>query len=240
MNRILLEVIATTPEDAHIAEAAGADRIELICAQGEGGLTPSIGMVEQIVSQIAIPVHVMVRPHSRSFTYDGEELECMLRDIRYFANSGVTALVLGVLDANGHIDEVALQRMIDVASEQRDGIQITFHRAFDEVIDLQQSIQVLGQYSSITRILTSGGRPSVLEAAAAFPELIRVAEQHSLSLIAGAGLTLDTLADFVRQTGVREVHLGSAVRQQGNIDLPLDAERIRHARQILDACVEPN
>ncbi len=238
MNRVLLEVIATTPEDAQIAEAAGADRIELICAQGEGGLTPSLGMVEQIVSQIHIPVHAMIRPHSRSFVYAADELNGMLRDIRYFARSGVTALVLGALDTKGQIDEDALQRMIHVACEERDGIQITFHRAFDEVADLQQSIQILGQYRTVTRILTSGGRPSVLEAADTFPELIQVAGQHSLSLIAGAGLTLDTLEDFVRHTGAREVHLGSAVRQQGNIRLPLDAERIRRARQILDACAQ--
>ncbi len=237
MKRILLEVIATTPEDAHIAEAAGADRIELICAQGEGGLTPSLGMVEQIVSELNIPVHAMIRPHSRSFRYDEAEQGSMLRDIRYFARSGVAALVLGVLDGNGHIDEVALQRMLAAASEERDDLQITFHRAIDEVDDLNQSIELLGKYSTITRILTSGGRPSVLEAAEAFPALIRAAEQHSLSLIAGAGLTLDTLESFVRQTGVREVHLGSAVRQQGNIQLPLDAERIQQARKILDACV---
>ncbi len=237
MNRILLEVIATTPEDAHIAEAAGADRIELICAQGEGGLTPSLGMLEQIVSELTIPVHAMIRPHSRSFIYDEAEQGSMLRDIRYFARSGVTALVLGVLDGNGHIDEIALQRMLAVASDERDDLQITFHRAIDEVDDLNQSIELLGKYSTITRILTSGGRPSVLEAAEAFPALLRSAEQHSLSLIAGAGLTLDTLESFVRQTGVREVHLGSAVRQQGNIQLPLDAERIQQARKILDACV---
>ncbi len=237
MNRILLEVIATTPEDAHIAEAAGADRIELICAQGEGGLTPSLGMVEQIVSELTIPVHAMIRPHSRSFRYDEAEQGSMLRDIRYFARSGVAALVLGVLDGNGHIDEVALQRMLAAASDERDDLQITFHRAIDEVDDLNPSIELLGKYSTITRILTSGGRPSVLEAAEAFPALIRAAEQHSLSLIAGAGLTLDTLESFVRQTGVREVHLGSTVRQQGNIQLPLDAERIQQARKILDACV---
>ncbi len=237
MNRILLEVIATTPEDAHIAEAAGADRIELICAQGEGGLTPSLGMVEQIVSELTIPVHAMIRPHSWSFRYNEAEQRSMLRDIRYFARSGVTALVLGVLDGNGHIDEVALQRMLAAASEERDDLQITFHRAIDEVDDLNPSIELLGKYSTITRILTSGGRPSVLEAAEAFPALIRAAEQHSLSLIAGAGLTLDTLESFVRQTGVREVHLGSAVRQQENIQLPLDAERIQQARKILDACV---
>ncbi|WP_322907605.1 copper homeostasis protein CutC [Paenibacillus sp. SGZ-1009] len=237
-KRIALEVIATTAEDARIAEAAGADRIELICAQGEGGLTPSLGMVEQIVAQLTIPIHVMIRPHSRNFTYSQDDLDMMLRDVRYVARSGATALVLGVLDGHARIDEHALQRIIDAAQQQQSAIQITFHRAFDETTDLHESIHTLGQYPLITRILTSGGQPSVLEAVDEFPQLIQLADQHSLSLIAGAGLTLETLGDFVRRTGTREIHLGSAVRQQGNILFPLDADRIRQARHILDAYVE--
>ncbi len=64
---IILEVIATTVTDAVIAEKSGADRIELVTGMLEGGLTPSYGLIEEVVRSVSIPVQVMVRPHSRSF-----------------------------------------------------------------------------------------------------------------------------------------------------------------------------
>ncbi len=78
----LLEVIATTVADARAAERRGADRIELISAMGEGGLTPSLGLIETVTEAVAIPVNVVVRPHSRSFVYDADDYAVMLRNVR--------------------------------------------------------------------------------------------------------------------------------------------------------------
>ncbi|WP_407056536.1 copper homeostasis protein CutC, partial [Burkholderia vietnamiensis] len=55
MNRtaassVLLEVIATTVGDARAAARAGADRLELVTAISEGGLTPSVGLIEAVVA----------------------------------------------------------------------------------------------------------------------------------------------------------------------------------------------
>ena len=61
-SKVLLEVIATTVADARAAAQAGADRLELVTAMGEGGLTPGIGLVAAVVEAVAIPVNVMVRP----------------------------------------------------------------------------------------------------------------------------------------------------------------------------------
>ncbi|WP_411348872.1 copper homeostasis protein CutC [Paenibacillus sp. WLX2291] len=234
-NSPLLEVIATSPEDAIIAEAAGANRIELISAQSEGGLTPSLGMIQEVVSSVSIPVHVMLRPHSRNFRYEVGEINSMLRDAQLIANTRAAALVLGVLDDAQHVDTQVLSRLLSAAPD----IKVTFHRAIDEAADIREAIITLSQYPQITRILTSGGRSSVLDAADEWSSLQQLAEQHHITLLAGAGLTLDTLGDFVRRTDVREVHLGSAVRCEGNIALPLDPQRIRQARQILDEAHTP-
>ena len=50
---VLLEVIATTVADARLAAQAGADRLELVTAMGEGGLTPSVGLIEAVVAAVA-------------------------------------------------------------------------------------------------------------------------------------------------------------------------------------------
>lgn len=59
MNRhaassVLLEVIATTVGDAQAAARAGADRLELVTAITEGGLTPSVGLIEAVVAAVPI------------------------------------------------------------------------------------------------------------------------------------------------------------------------------------------
>lgn len=228
-----LEVIATTPEDAMIAEQAGADRIELIAAQQEGGLTPSLGIIEYITETVHIPVNVMVRPHSRHFRYDHAELNSMIRDIRHISRTGAAAIVTGVLTEDRQIDTNALERLLDAA----DGKPFTFHRAFDELDDLERGLDILSHYPQITHILTSCGQPSVLQAVDQMIALNRLAIQYPIQLIAGAGLTLQSLADFVTHTSIQEVHLGSAVRIHSDINLALDPVRIAQAQQLLQASI---
>src|SRR6201991_5316972 len=107
-KRILLEVIATTVADAQAAAQAGADRLELITALSEGGLTPSVGMIEAMLDAVRIPVNVIVRPHSRSFVFDTHDQAAMLRDVRAIADARAHGVVIGMLSAAGDIDRDAL------------------------------------------------------------------------------------------------------------------------------------
>ena len=76
----MLEVIATCLEDVKRIESAGGKRIELISSYTEGGLTPSYAFIKA-VEVVSIPIHVMIRPHAKSFTYTEEEIEMMKEDI---------------------------------------------------------------------------------------------------------------------------------------------------------------
>jgi copper homeostasis protein len=109
-SHVLLEVIATTVADARLAAQAGADRLELITAMGEGGLTPSVGLIEAVVSAVEIPVNVIVRPHSRSFVFDADDYAVMLRDVRAAATAGANGVVIGMLTSDGEIDREGLAR----------------------------------------------------------------------------------------------------------------------------------
>lgn len=231
--RKILEVIATTPADAIIADQAGADRIEWIAAQEEGGLTPSLDSIEQMTESVSIPVNMMVRPHSRHFVYEDADLMRMVQDIRHISRTGVAAIVTGVLTADRQIDMIALERLLDAA----DGKPFTFHRAFDELDDLERGLDILSRYPQITRILTSGGQPSVIQATKQMIILDRLASQTHIQLIAGAGLTLQNLASFVKDTSIQEVHLGSAMRVNSDIHLALDPARIAEAQRILQSSI---
>jgi copper homeostasis protein len=209
---VLLEVIATTVADARLAAQAGANRLELVTAMGEGGLTPSLGLIEAVVAASAVPVNVIVRPHSRSFVYDADDYAVMLRDVRAVKAAGANGVVIGMLTADGEIDREGLARAIDAA----DGLAITFHRAFDETRDLQKALDVLLGFDAVTNVLTSGGKPSVLRAESVVRELVRQASGSHCTVLAGAGLTIDALAGFVSATQVQAVHFGSGVRVGGN------------------------
>ncbi|MBN3847744.1 copper homeostasis protein CutC [Paraburkholderia sp. Ac-20342] len=228
---VLLEVIATTVADARVAARAGADRLELVTAMGDGGLTPSVGLIEAVVDAVAIPVNVIVRPHSRSFVYDADDYAVMLRDIRAVKAAGANGIVIGMLDAAGAIDREGLAR----ACEAADGLDVTFHRAFDEARDLREALDVLLCVEAVKNVLTSGGKPSVLQAQAVIRELVRQADSSPCTVLAGAGLTLEAVADFVSATHVEAVHFGSGVRVNGHGLAPVEAAKVAQARALLDA-----
>ncbi|MFM0503066.1 copper homeostasis protein CutC [Paraburkholderia caffeinilytica] len=242
---VLLEVIATTVADARLAAQAGANRLELVTAMGEGGLTPSLGLIEKVVAAVnssaanasagvpaaGIPVNVIVRPHSRSFVYDADDYAVMLRDVRAAKAAGANGVVIGMLTADGEIDREGLARAIDAA----DGLAITFHRAFDETRDLQKALDVLLGFDAVTNVLTSGGKPSVLQARSIVRDLVRQASGSHCTVLAGAGLTVDAVAGFVSETQVQAVHFGSGVRVGGNGLAPVDAAKVAQVRALLDA-----
>ena len=228
---VLLEVIATTVADARAAAQGGADRLELVTAMGEGGLTPSVGLIEAVVSAVAIPVNVIVRPHSRSFVYDADDYAVMLRDIRAVKAAGANGIVIGMLDAQRAIDRKGLARVCEAA----DGLAITFHRAFDEARDLREALDVLLGFEAVTNVLTSGGKPSVLQAQATIGELVRQADGSRCTVLAGAGLTMQAVADFVGATLVQAVHFGSGVRVNDNGLAPVDRAKVAQVRALLDA-----
>ncbi|CAB3679391.1 Copper homeostasis protein CutC [Paraburkholderia graminis C4D1M] len=228
---VLLEVIATTVADARLAAQAGADRLELVTAMGEGGLTPSIGLIEAVVNAVSIPVNVIVRPHSRSFVYDADDHALMLHDVRAVKAAGANGVVIGMLNVDGEIDREQLARAIDAA----DGLAVTFHRAFDEVRDQQKALDVLLGFNAVTNVLTSGGQPSVLDAEATIRALVRQAAGSHCTVLAGAGLTVDAVAGFVSRTQVQAVHFGSGVRVGGNGLAPIDIDKVAQVRALLNA-----
>jgi copper homeostasis protein len=228
---MILEVIAITVADVKAAARLGADRIELVTGIAEGGLTPSVGLIEAAVAAANIPVNVMVRPHSQSFCYSDEDLSLMLRDIETIRRAGAAGIVLGALTSTGGIHFPALEKLLSAA----EGLDVTFHRAFDEVQDQFGALQSLAAYPPISRILTSGGRAPAPQALPRLRELNEAARPTNLRILAGHGLTPDTLDEVLGKTGVTEVHFGSAVREDNTFASPISAVKMQHVRKIIDS-----
>ncbi|WP_246289405.1 copper homeostasis protein CutC, partial [Bacillus haikouensis] len=153
VDTMFIEFIATTLEDAILIEQSGADRIELVSALTEGGLTPSHSLIEAAVNRVSIPVNVMVRPHSQSFCYSDDDFLIMKNDIKIIRSIGANGVVLGVLNEKGEVN----QHMLEELLKECNGMEVTFHRAIDYTINPVQAAETLAQYKEITTILTSGG-----------------------------------------------------------------------------------
>ena len=96
-----LEIIAYNIEACQIASSAGADRIELCDNPGDGGTTPSWGMVSKALEISNIPVFPMVRPRGGDFLYTDLEIEIMRHDINVFRKLGCKGVVFGLLNKDG-------------------------------------------------------------------------------------------------------------------------------------------
>ncbi|MGG0186795.1 copper homeostasis protein CutC [Bacillus rhizoplanae] len=204
----MLEVIATCLEDAKRIERGGGERIELITAFTEGGLTPSYALIKNVIEAVTIPVHVMIRPHAKSFVYSKEEIELMKEDIRIAKQLGATGVVLGVLNEDNKIDEEKLGQLLEVVDE----MNVTFHRAIDEMKDLVGSVKILRKFNKITHILTSGGQGKIEDNISVLRGMNQASEGQ-IQIVVGSGVTKENVQQLLHDTGITQAHAGTAVRE---------------------------
>ncbi|PKK40605.1 Cytoplasmic copper homeostasis protein cutC [Clostridiaceae bacterium JG1575] len=224
----MLEIIAQSFTDCLRADIAGVDRIELVSALSEGGLTPSLGMTSLIHEQVITPVYAMIRPHSRSFHYELSDLEVMKRDAQALAPY-CDGFVLGILDAEGLPDVATMESVLAETSQP-----VTFHRAFDEVSDVALALRRLNDWPRCERILTSGGPGKVFDHLREVKALLNLKGRLTVQL--GSGINLENLAALMEQFPQCDFHLGTALRGGSPIaeivpELLHEAERIYQQHQ---------
>jgi copper homeostasis protein len=211
---VLIESVACSVDDCLEAEAGGADRLELCSAMVMGGLTPSLGTLIEARAATRLPIVYMVRPRAGGFCYSAGEFAAMLRDAELAAAHGAQGLVFGILDADGRVDEARCRTFIEraCASAGAGSCQTIFHRAFDVVPDPYAALDTLIGLG-ITRVLTSGRAPTGLAGA---PLIRALAEQASgrIEILPGGGVRDTNVADVLRATGLRQVHLGPFTSQR--------------------------
>ena len=101
---IQLEIACNSYQSCLNAVNARANRIELFENLADGGCTPSFGMLNK-VSQLSLPIYVMIRPRGGNFHYTNEEIDIMLEDIEVCKQFAVDGIVFGCLTASGEIDK---------------------------------------------------------------------------------------------------------------------------------------
>ncbi|MGE6311020.1 MULTISPECIES: copper homeostasis protein CutC [Bacillus cereus group] len=224
----MLEVIATCLEDVKRIEKAGGNRIELISSYTEGGLTPSYAFIKKAVEAVKIPVHVMIRPHAKSFTYTEEEIKMMKEDIVVAQNLGAAGVVLGILSEQNEVDEEKLVDLLSVV----DGINVTYHRAIDDTENPVEAMKALKKFNKVTHVLTSGGQGNVVDNIPVLTEMQKESEGN-IQLVVGSGVTKENVKQLLDETGITQAHVGTAVREGKSCFSEIDLKLVQELVEII-------
>ena len=210
--RYTLEVIAFTIEACSIAQDNGADRIELCANPGEGGTTPSYGMIRAAKGQCRIPVFCMIRPRGGDFLYTDDEFQIMKDDIIQCRDHGCDGVVLGLLNADGTVDTRRTRELVQLAYP----LEVTFHRAFDRVADPFKALEDIID-CGCTRILTSGLRPTAAEGISLIRELVERADNR-IVIMPGSGIRSGNIEGLMELSGAMEYHSSAGMMRQSGME----------------------
>lgn len=222
-----LEICASNYQSAVNAQTAGAHRIELCTELAVGGLTPSFGLLKQVVEQLKIPVFVLIRPRGGNFTYTESEFEIMKNDIQLCKDLGCSGIVSGVLNKDNTIDIERTNQLIELSKP----LSFTFHRAFDWTPEPFEALENLIDIG-VERILTSGHESSAEKGFELLKQLKDKANKRIL-ILPGGGINQQNAKKFINN-GFKELHASAtsiiSVNEQSKISM--------HSPQFYDETIE--
>lgn len=206
------EFCAENMELVPAAVAAGAARVELCDNLSVGGTTPSYGVIRAAVAlagERGVGVMCMIRPRGGDFEYTPDEAAMMRDDLAMAKRLGVTGVVFGCL-RDGHLDRALTSELVELA----DGVDVTFHMAFDALPADEQlgAIDWLaGQ--GVSRILTHGG-PAGTPIEDNLGRLRAYVDRAAgrVTILPGGGITWENAERIASELGVCEVHGTKIVR----------------------------
>lgn len=227
---VVIEACCGSVEEAVGAQEAGADRIELCAGLPTGGVTPSLGMLEEVLERVSLPVVFMVRPREGRACPAEEEFRAAVRDVRHAVRAGAHQVICGVLSESGEVDRERNRELVEAA----EGRPVAFHRVFDMCPSLPSALEDLVSLG-FCRVLTSGC-PGEVDVAG-LRELVAQAAGR-IVILPGGGVREHNAARLVQEAGCRELHFSfrkaSGFEGYGGVEDTVPApERVRAIREIV-------
>lgn len=211
--------------DAREAARGGADRLEVVRDIRLGGLTPPVSVVRAIAAETGLPLRAIVREND-GYSTDPRERARLRKAAEEFASAGVNGLVVGYArDGQLALDDVA--DVLDAAPD----VRVTFHRAFDTLLEPFEAIDTLAGIPQVDRILTDGGGGTAASRCERLRQYVARAAGR-IEIIAGGGVDEESYALFARTGCVREIHVGRIARNGKDPESPVSAARVRRLRDL--------
>lgn len=194
-----LELCAASIEAIDLAKELNFDRIELCQNLEQGGMTPSPGFIDYAIAN-GLETHVLIRPRSGGFRYSPEEIEIILRDVRECKILGAQGVVVGVLDQSDQICKQSLELIMTQAK----GMDVTFHRAFDDTYELEKSLDVLIQFG-VKRVLSAGLARNVEIGMPVLKGMVEYANAR-IEIMTGGGVNLNNIVKLKNEVKPDAIH----------------------------------
>tara|TARA_A100001011_G_scaffold48264_1_gene45754 strand:- start:1345 stop:2061 length:717 start_codon:yes stop_codon:yes gene_type:complete len=207
-----IEICSDSLESILIANRVGANSIELCSCMTVGGVTPSSALIKKAVEISKIPIHCLIRPREGHFVYNDYEFNTIINDIKDAKENGVKGIVIGVLTEDFKINITQLDKIIKVSK----GLKITFHRAFDSIVDSKKAIDLLSKIG-VNRILSSG---KANKAVNGIKNLIDWKNYDSKILIQPGGGIDKSSALLFKNEGFESIHLSGTLEEKWNRPIP--------------------
>ncbi len=195
-----LEVIGFNIESCELAQAAGANRIELCDNPFDGGTTASYGFIKNARRILSIDLFPIIRPRGGDFLYSAHEFEIMKTDVQMCKELGCDGVVIGMLLSDGNIDKERCWQLVQLAYP----MSVTFHRAFDRTSDAMKALEDVIEIGC-ERILTSGLKPTAPEGQKMLAKLVEAAADRII-IMPGSGVRSGNIKALAEQTGATEFH----------------------------------
>ncbi|MGL4393295.1 MAG: copper homeostasis protein CutC [Fusobacteriaceae bacterium] len=199
---MIKEICVENFSDAEKAVKNGANRVELCENLFVGGTTPSYGTIKLCLAKLSVPIFVMIRPRGGNFCYSPLEIEIMKEDILACKKIGAHGVVFGVLDEQNKIDYTLLDELVALAKP----MQITFHKAIDEVENPEQEILKL-EKSGVNRILSSGKKETAIEGQNLLNNMIEISKrENKIKIVVAGKVTFENFQEVSKLIHADEFH----------------------------------
>ena len=211
INNIQIEICIGNIDDALTASKYPIDRIELNSALELGGLTASLETLKYLKQNIKPKICCMVRPRGCNFVYTDLEFKTMLKDAKLLLENGADGIVFGFTKDN-KVDYERTKEMVELVHSY--GKEAVFHKAYDEVDDLDLATKTLVELK-VNRVLTSGKAvyPDILQGC---QKIAKLHEQYpEIEFLPGGGVRVNNIADVIKTANSGQVHMTSKRTNEG-------------------------
>jgi len=219
-----IEIACFNLESALIAQKARADRVELCADMSVGGTTSTIETIQKARENLTIDLYIMIRPRGGNFVYSDLELEKMKSEIETIKKLGVNGFVFGILKDDNTINIEQNKVLVELSKP----FPCTFHRAFDEVLNVDKTLEDVISCGFST-ILTSGTFPNVIEGKEVLKQLVNQANNR-IEIMPGGGLRSTNISALDEMVNANWYH-SSAITDGSEITNPEEIIQLKNKLQ---------